>query len=329
MPTVPDQDQSFPSWAFSTVSRLRKAVGIGAVLAAAVSIRNLQPQTWTSQKSLGDLNQFLQQLGPQRSQLAFIQAAACLLLAVLVPKPSLSVLERRKDVDPTRLLTARKAGRRIHNLVMAVYFAWSIYYLVTGISLREPQTLFDRAVSVTLNTLPSLMLFWLYIELAEFTIDEPIPTRAPKRKPIDNTPSVDAAFYRMVSLGVFALVIVPVWYAFGKNKGGTIAVFDIASSCLNGVALALVVGRLGSKLIDPGSITLGLLYFYAVIQTTAATFSNDAIGQVLATTIALPLKVLLWLVIVWALTTGIISEYVHDLRVLLIREHPSERSKID
>jgi hypothetical protein len=93
---------------------------------------------------------------------------------------------------------------------------------------------------------------------------------------------------------------------------------------LNGVALALVIGRLGSKFIDPGSVTLGLLYFYAVIQPTAATFPSMAMGHLLATTLALPLKILLWLVVVWAFTTGILSEYVLSVRVLLIREHEVE-----
>jgi hypothetical protein len=80
---------------------------------------------------------------------------------------------------------------------------------------------------------------------------------------------------------------------------------------------------LGSKIIDPGSLTLGLLYFYAVIQPTAATFHASPTAHLFATTVALPLKVLLWLVFVWAFTTGVLSEYVHEIRVLLIRERIS------
>lgn len=329
MPTEPEQEQSFPYWAFSTVSRLRKAVGIGAVLAAAVSIRSLEPQKWIGLAGLGELNGFLRDHAPQRANLAFIQAAACVLLAVMTPKPSLSALEKRKNVNESNLLTAEQACKRIQYLVVAIYLAWSVYYLITALSLKQSQTLFDRATSVSLNTLPSLLLFWLYIELAEFTVDEPSQTRAKRRKPIETSPGFDAAFHRVVSLGVFALIIVPVWYAFGKNNPGTITIVDIVSSCLNGVSLALVVGRLGSKYIDPGSITLGLLYFYAVIQITAVTFSDQAAGQLFATTVALPLKVLLWLVIVWVFTTGIISEYVYDLRVFLIRDYRSERSIVD
>jgi hypothetical protein len=48
------------------------------------------------------------------------------------------------------------------------------------------------------------------------------------------------------------------------------------------------------------STLLGLLYFYAVIQPMAAAFPDNPAVHLLATTVALPLKVLLWLVCVWA-----------------------------
>lgn len=328
--SLPEQEQSFPSWAFSTMQKLRKAVGIGAVLAAAFSIKDLRPQAWLGQ-SLEALSHDIASKPQARINLAFIQAAACFLLALLTPKPSLSRLKRRKNIDPSEFSTAIKACNRIHLFVVATYLAWSVYYLVTGLSLigqvpDQGVTLFDRTVFVNLNTLPSLLLFWLYIELAEFTVDTPSQGKTKRRKFIfiETTSSVAAAFHRVLSLGVFTLIIAPVWYAYGSNQKGTIIVLEVISSCLNGVALALVVGRLGSKYIDPGSLTLGLLYFYAVIQPTAATFPNEVIGHLLATTVALPLKVLLWLVVVWAFTTGILSEYVRSIRVLLIRERKGE-----
>lgn len=136
------------------------------------------------------------------------------------------------------------------------------------------------------------------------------------------------AFHRVISLGVFALTTVPVWVASrreGANAEFIRNAFDMISSCLNGVAIALVVGRLGRRILDLGSITLGLLYFYAVIQPTAPTFHNNPIAHVLATAVALPLKVLLWLVFVWAYTTGILAQYVHELRDFLTREYTREQ----
>jgi hypothetical protein len=257
--------------------------------------------------------------------------------------------------------TAIAACRRIQLLVTAVYLAWSLYYLITGLTLVLPKSELDQAISVTLNTVPSVLLFWLYLELAEVTVDEPnsngaemrtgggqtpAPTKDSTAPPsgdsttsITTVPSIPIAFYRVISLGVFALITVPVWVASGRDDAiaavsreeATASFirnsFDMISSCLNGVSLALVVGRLGSKIFGLGSITLGLLYFYAIIQPTAPTFHNQATAQVLATTVALPLKALLWLVFVWAYTTGTLAEYVSEIRVLVTRGYVREQAE--
>jgi hypothetical protein len=320
-------EERFASWALSTVQRLRRTVGFGFIILTAVSIT---VHLW--------INNEPGAVGPkQRAALAFIQAAACFLLALLTPKASISALARRKGINESDLATARIACKRIQIFVVAAYLAWAIYYLITGLSLyylpdKALLTLFDRTFLVTFNTLPSLLLFWLYIELAEFTVDEPYPRDAERKIKTGvvnvSARSNNAAFLRVFSIGVFALTIAPVWYAFGSGKEEIISAFDGIASCLNGVTLALVVGRLGSKRVDPGSLTLGLLYFYAVIQPTAASFYNNSGVQLLATTIALPLKALLWLVFVWAFTTGTLSEYVHDIRVLLTRQHKDTQSEM-
>ncbi|MBC8028505.1 MAG: hypothetical protein H7Z16_00170 [Pyrinomonadaceae bacterium] len=332
--TNSNSKREFASWAFSTARLLRKAVGVGFVLAAAISIRHLKLEEWSTLQPGNSMKAFFDQLAPQRANLAFIQAAACLLLALMLPRASTVTLAHRKGVSSLDRETAQKASQRIHSFVLATYLAWSLYYLITGLSLTLDQSHFDQAISVTLNTVPSLLLFWLYIELAELTIDDPTPSEAGRKTEKDKAvmPATGGnVYYRVVSVGVFALVVVPVWYASSQNNPNDPNaafirnIFDVFSSCLNGVALALVVGRLGSKIIDPGSITLGLLYFYAVIQPTAAAFHDNPVAHLLATTVALPLKVLLWLVFVWAFTTGILAEYVHEIRILLIREQTSRQ----
>ena len=80
--------------------------------------------------------------------------------------------------------------------------------------------------------------------------------------------------------------------------------------------MALVVGRFESKYLDPGPAVIGVLYLYAVIQPAAAAFDQPVV-QFIATTVALPLKTLFWLVCVWAFTTGIMAEYVQELRLLI------------
>ncbi|MDX6693053.1 MAG: hypothetical protein QOF02_656 [Blastocatellia bacterium] len=337
--TKSKSNEGFASWAFSTARLLRKAVGIGFILATAISIRHLKLEEWSTLAPGDAVKVFFNTLAPQRANLAFIQAAACFLLALMLPKPSTSTLIHRKSVSKVDRATAQKACQRIHSFVLAIYLAWSLYYLITGLSLLLGPSQFDQAISVTLNTVPSLLFIWLYLELAELTVDDVALSGADKK--IDKDEAVKLAissevlYYRVITLGIFALTIVPVWYASSRNDpSGPNAVFvrnifDLISACLNGVALALVVGRLGSKIIDPGSITLGLLYFYAVIQPTAAIFHNDPVAHLLATTVALPLKVLLWLVFVWALTTGILSEYVSEIRVLLVREQTSREVNLE
>lgn len=258
-----------------------------------------------------NLNEFLKEtVSHERAVLAFIQAAACFLLALLTPKPKLPV--RALLQDEKEKARDFQACRRIQLFLITIYFTFSIYYIVTGLQLLSPQY-HDDIVSMTLNAVQGLLFFWLYLELAEITVDAP-----PLALAESNDGFYGAAFQRVVSSGVFAMVVVPAWcfYSPGRSVSG----FNIASACLTGVSLALVVGRLGSKRIDPGALVLGLLYFYSVIQPLAARFPEEPLAQVLATTAALPLKVLLWLVCVWAFTTGILAEYVHTLRPLLQSE---------
>ncbi|MDQ1593270.1 MAG: hypothetical protein QOG71_3897 [Pyrinomonadaceae bacterium] len=315
--------ESFARWAFSTVLILRKTLGIGVVFVAALSLKNFE---------------FGKPINTQeRAILAFIQAVACLLLAVMTPKSDLKILAGRQGVSPSDLVTAKKACRRIKQLVVATFICWSLYYLITGLSLiQNPvpnvSSLFDRAILATFNTLPSLMLFWLYIELAKFTVDKPDLGRFKGKLDADEAADLSSSdateFTRLISSGIFILITAPMWAALGWEDGRIISAFEVITSCLNGVCIALVVGRLDSKIIDLGSIPIGLLYFYAVIQPTAATFHDKTIAHLIATTVALPLKVLFWLVFVWAFTTGAISEYVHTIRVLLIRDYTRRYSRL-
>jgi hypothetical protein len=345
MPETKSQARkSFVSWAFSTMLDLRKVVGIGVLIAAAFSIRELEPQKWFALRP-DELKTFLEvDKASARANLALIQAAACFLLALLTPGHRLPKSLSRKGTDQLKDGTAEKACIRIQLLVTATFLAWTLYYLITGLSLKLESSPFDHAISVTLNTVPSVLLFWLYLELAEITVDATNLDRTerkidegevaePQRDEnltvgSDVAPTTHLAFHRVISTGVFVIITVPVWIASnrkGPNAEFVRDAFDMLSSCLNGVAIALVVGRLGSRILDLGSITLGLLYFYAVIQPTAPTFHNNPIAHVIATTVALPLKVLLWLVFVWAYTTGILAQYVRELRDFLTREYPREQ----
>lgn len=83
--------------------------------------------------------------------------------------------------------------------------------------------------------------------------------------------------------------------------------------------MALVVGRLDSKFLDPGTWVVAVLYLYAVIQPLAIYF-EDADSRFYATTLALFLKAFLWLVFYWAFTDGRLWNYVVAIRKLLLGE---------
>ncbi|HEY6347787.1 MAG TPA: hypothetical protein VI636_00105, partial [Candidatus Angelobacter sp.] len=136
-----------------------------------------------------------------------------------------------------------------------------------------------------------------------------------------------ARFQQWVSGAVFLVGVVLSLCCLAEKLGSRsemaaacLTILDVIAACLTAISLALVVGRLGHQRIDPGALVLGFLYFYAVIQPVAVSFAEKPVLQVLATTVALPLKVLLWLVCVWAFTTGVLAEYVHTLRPLLQKQ---------
>jgi hypothetical protein len=87
---------------------------------------------------------------------------------------------------------------------------------------------------------------------------------------------------------------------------------------LGGIGQCLLVGRIGSKMLDPGSLVLGVLYFYACIQPVSIFFGDETVAYI-ATTMALPLKALLYFVLVWAFTSGRLFEYVQQIRRLLLQ----------
>jgi hypothetical protein len=304
----PSAEKSFASWAFSAVEKVRKTIGIGSVVASTVAIISLRPIDWLQKTELG-LEKHLNEIAPQRAALFFVQAVTCLLLAALTPRPQLRLLkERNPDLSPERELLADKVCRRVQLNLIAVFILWCAYYMISGIGLLIGPNELDQAFTLSLSGITALFVFWLYLELAELTVASDI-REAPGTS--------DAMRHRILSCGILVLLLVLIWYAFGRGASTVATIVDIAIGFMSGISLCLVVGVLGSKWLDPGPITLALLYFYAVIQPLAFLFSRNPVVYLLATSIALPLKILLWLVCVWASTSGVLAEYVYEARVIL------------
>lgn len=335
--TKPPEDLSFPAWARSTWQQLRKAAGVGSLIAAAIAISFLDPTSWPRRWWDGTLNGLMDDKTDQRAMLAFVQAAACFLLALLTPRAS---IPRRQPLhDQLRRDIAATVCRRVQLILIALFSFWSLYYAVTGLALLgqsgklEPA---DRAFIITLSSITSLLLYWLYLELAELTVEgqtreqiTPVPGGAALSDPTRR----DINVLMIAATGLLLLIVGLSWYGFAKLSTGAkeyekvLDAMDLAVACFSGVGLCLVVGRFGSKHLDPGPVTLFGLYFYAVIQPGAAMFGKDPLVHLAVTTLALPLKVLLWLVCVWAFTTGVLGEYVYELR-LLVERVEERRSRV-
>ena len=318
---VPELGQTitFPAWAGSRISALRKAVGIGSLLASAIAISYLEPTSWFEKLMSGELENLIAVKKVPRSKLAFVQAIVCLILAFMTPsaKPpaKLQGIDERTDI-------ALQACRRINHLIKTIFGLWGAYYAITGFGLLGEDSLIDRPFLITLSSLTSLFIFWLYLEMGEITI----------ATPSKGTEHQYAWAYHISGVVVFIFLVTLAWYGYARAAAGTksyVKVLDIvdgAVALLSGVGLCFVVGRFADKLLNPGAVTLFFLYLYAVIQLGAAVISKEPLLHLTVTTIALPLKILLWLVCVWAFTTGILAEYVYEMR-LLIEHVDAKRSR--
>lgn len=81
---------------------------------------------------------------------------------------------------------------------------------------------------------------------------------------------------------------------------------DFVSSFVGGVALALFVGRVQSKFLGPSTWLPMALYLYVGLQTlyVAVSDRNDAFGAAVIIEVALVLKCLLFLFVIWLFKSG-------------------------
>lgn len=82
---------------------------------------------------------------------------------------------------------------------------------------------------------------------------------------------------------------------------------------LSGLAIALLVGRLDSKLLNLSIWVMAPLYGYAVIQPGWPAFDESPALRTILLSLALALKCLLWLVIYWMFTSGVFLYYLERI----------------
>lgn len=119
------------------------------------------------------------------------------------------------------------------------------------------------------------------------------------------------------------------WLAFAilasLLEGGTVYLgiswsvqqwFSWASGFAQGTALALLVGRLESRYVDPPTAVVALLYLYAAIQGAWPAFQTHESLMMVLTVAALVLKCLLFLFIAWLFESRILLFYLTRMREL-------------
>jgi hypothetical protein len=219
-----------------------------------------------------------------------IQFAVCVLLVVLTPTPKPAAGNEWSERDA-------KIAKDVQSWTTYTYAAWAAMYLFMALG-RGPieQGLFWVA-DATVGT----MLFCLFYELSAADLaPELARERIVKR--------------RIFTAGVGLLLILPELLPQINVPDAVRAIFDFGIAAFNGVAIAMIAGKLGSRFKGLPTAVLGVLYFYAVLQATASQFFQNPLVEYAATTVALPLKCALWGVLVCYYTTGQLMDTFPNVR---------------
>lgn len=92
---------------------------------------------------------------------------------------------------------------------------------------------------------------------------------------------------------------------------------DLIGGLFAGVAIALWVGRLDSKFLMAPQLAIVALYFYAILQATWFVFHEESDRVLVIAGLAMVLKVVIYLVSSWLLSSGRLLYFFQELRLRL------------
>lgn len=217
------------------------------------------------------------------------------------------------------LETDGKGNPKIHKAVTdsvhAFYRSWHYWwfvlvaiYFVLGMKALPGQSIPSYWWNGILNLLMNLsgaILLCCYIDLVP-----PEKNQKPDLRRI-------RVFLIFFGFATVCNILTSAYTAMHPANQWPVTVFMLLSGLANGAALALLVGRLGSVYIGvPGEI-LVFLYVYSVIQATYGLFNtklfmplaDENITRTIISGIVLPLKVILFAVVSWAMNVGRLTTY--------------------
>jgi hypothetical protein len=125
----------------------------------------------------------------------------------------------------------------------------------------------------------------------------------------------------VVIVGTFASMLVNGLDNYNKLFEGSMG---LVGGVFGAVAMALWVGRLDSKFLMVPQGAIWALYFYAILQTSWFVFPNADERLMVITGIALILKVVVYLVCSWLLSSGRLLYFFQELRLLYGEEGAEE-----
>jgi hypothetical protein len=309
--------REFIPWLKSPMWARYRNSGLALLLTAVFSIWRLLPNALNPEESTAPWPP------PAGTILAAIQAAACLLMMWMMPRPLHHPSATGRDQDTL----TKRASERIHVGVLWMFGLWVIYYVAMAVTLWIGNDALYSATTGTISTLNALWIFWVYLEIARITLDDPAALKSGSSAETLQRYLADTRRHRTLSATIACSLVVVLWLArYGPSRGSVWEPIEAAKyahlivGILGGIAFALVTGCFTSGRLDPGPIVLSLLYLYAVIQPFAAEFEKNIPVRAFCTSLALPLKILFWLVVVWAFTTGELWEYAKEGRGLQLSQ---------
>jgi len=256
-----------------------------------------------------------------RPGLFFLQALLCCILLFLIPTARSSIqISDRATIATKQFLEAWKRLWLFWILLYLTFLAREVGVLFFKVQLQYP----DGSLPAwwrygwvwllnVMSNLQTLSLFMLYRIVTKSTV---------------NTDQHDSSLPWVKGLAVFAIVtVVDLFAVVGSLVPNDIALIKAASEparqffmwapgFLAGISIALFVGRLDSKYIDPPTWFITLLYLYALIQVPWGAFENKVLETII-TSAALLLKSLLFLFVAWMLQTGILFFFVERVAHLI------------
>ncbi len=232
------------------------------------------------------------------------QAVTVSVLFAFIPKaPKLQ--KGLKDRGPARekLQRLEEGADKFTDLWSRAWACWALLYFGLGVSLL----LQDWFPNLDLWAMAPLKNFLNNMQTAFFLMcfrELRKPTHHDKSSPLF------AAILIVVVVAVFeALFLIP-GNPVRDNLGLPLSkVLGWASGCIGGTAIALLVGRLETKLIDAPVLMTTLFYLYASIQGAFPFLTNDSYLTLVFTSLAFLFKLLLFLFMAWLIQSGVLQFY--------------------